>query len=104
MNNNTLNFYGCIISLIAAVIIAVALIAGGAYLAHEVVAWHQVNSTADIARLQAQEHITIGCMQYSWVTSSPICMVLGGVNGGINLWKWAALTAGLVIAWKVVNR
>lgn len=59
-------------------------------------------SAVDIARLQAQDHITVACMRYSWFTTMTQCISAGGVNGtGWGLWQWLLLTGGLFVVWKV---
>ncbi len=61
-------------------------------------------SAVDIARLQAQDHITVACMKYSWFTSMTQCISAGGVNSvGWGLWQWLLVTTVLVIAWKVFS-
>lgn len=59
-------------------------------------------STVDIARLQAQDHITVACMKYSWFTSMTQCISAGGVNGS-GWGQWVLLTAVIVVVWKVFN-
>ena len=60
-------------------------------------------SAVDIARLQAQDHITVACMKYSWFTTMTQCISAGGVNGtGWGLWQWLMLTGGLVVGLKGV--
>lgn len=49
----------------------------------------------DVARIGAQKDITIGCMQYSYVTPSLACMLLGGVNG-FSWARWGLLGVALI--------
>lgn len=110
MNEIKYNFYGCL----SVMVFVSLLFLGGVYLVDQLVGhWVTYESsratveqvqitttgTVDIARLGAQRDITVGCMQYSWVTSSPVCMLMGGVNG-FNWARWGllgvALTCGVL--------
>lgn len=93
-------------------IFALSVILGGLFLAERTTAHlvdyagqrASVESTqivtagkVDVARLDAQEKITIGCMQYSYVTPSPACMLLGGVNG-FSWARWGLLGVAALCA------
>lgn len=55
-----------------------------------------------IAKLDAQEKITVGCEENSWFTSMKDCIVYGGVNGpvGISWFGWTMIIGvSFLIAW-----
>ncbi len=60
------------------------------------------NGNVEIARIQAQDHITVACMEHSWFTSMKSCIDYGGVNGvgGFSWWTIGLMAlASVVGAW-----
>lgn len=60
------------------------------------------NGNVEIARIQAQDHITVACMEHSWFTSMKSCIDYGGVNGvgGFSWWTIGLMALAAVVgAW-----
>jgi len=84
---------GCLLSalLLLGLLLGVAVVVDNAigHITDYKIVQTVTNGDVEIARIQAQDHITVACMQNSWFTSMKSCIDYGGVNGvgGFNWWS-----------------
>jgi hypothetical protein len=99
---------GCLLSLM----IVFGLLFGAVAIANDAINGYakyriaaiEADSNVAIAKIQAEDHITVACMQYGWFVSNVTCMREGGVNGvgGFSWWSIGlmALVAVAVGWWR----
>ena len=90
MNNTKANLIGCFFLIIVMAVLVATIVSGGAYAIGRATDWHTSDNMVAIAKLQAQDHLTVACMQNSWFTSMRDCIDAGGVNGALGV-SWSTL-------------
>lgn len=89
---NNVKMFGCAIALSLALTLTLAGVFSVTYIVGHItdykIAAVQADSNVQIAKIEAQDHITVACMQNSWFTSMKSCIDYGGVNGvaGFSWW------------------
>lgn len=92
---------GCLLSalLLLGLLLGVAVVVDNAigHITDYKIVQTVTNGDVEIARIQAQDHITVACMQNSWFTSMKSCIDYGGVNG-VGGFSWWAIGGMVLIA------
>ena len=97
---------GCLLSalLLLGLLLGVAVVVDNAigHITDYKIVQTVTNGDVEIARIQAQDHITVACMQNSWFTSMKSCIDYGGVNGaaGFSWLSWGVMAVlALAFGW-----